>query len=408
MSRQFRFPSDWKTSLLDAITTRGSGHTPSQKFPEYWDGGVKWVSLADSSALDNRYIFETDKKISMLGIRKSSAVLHPPNTVILSRDAGVGKSAILGQEMAVSQHFIAWNCGTSRRTLHPEFLYYWLQWLKPEFERMAVGSTVKTIGLPYFKKLKITYPAIQEQTAIAVLLSTCDAAIEKTERLIAAKESRFTVFTLELLDDGTRDWQQLHLHDLCEPITRKNDVGEVNVLTTSAQHGLVSQLDYYKKSVSAEDVSGYYLLKPGEFAYNRSSSNGYPYGAIKRLESDKQGVLSTLYLCFAIKSGAQCNSDFLAHAFEAGVLNRQLAGVCQEGARSHGLLNITKTDFFGLKISLPPLAEQRQIAAILNAARQEIDLLKRQAEAYRRQKRGLMQKLLTGVWRVKVGEEGQA
>lgn len=193
------FPDDWKTKLLDSITLRGSGHTPSQKYPEYWNGGIKWVSLADSSKLNNRYILHTDKEISALGIKKSSAVLHPENTVILSRDAGVGKSAILGEEMAVSQHFIAWNCGATERILHHEYLYYWLQWMKPEFERMAVGSTVKTIGLPYFKKLKISYPKIAEQTAIASLLSTWDLAIEKSKRLIEAKEKGFTALTQELI-----------------------------------------------------------------------------------------------------------------------------------------------------------------------------------------------------------------
>lgn len=100
-------PEGWRLRLLDHVAKRGSGHTPSKDFPEYWNGGIKWVSLADSSQLDQGLIAKTDKEISETGIRKSSAVLHPAGTVVLSRDAGVGKSAVLGEAMAVSQHFIA-------------------------------------------------------------------------------------------------------------------------------------------------------------------------------------------------------------------------------------------------------------------------------------------------------------
>ncbi len=288
--------------------------------------------------------------------------------------------------------------------------YYLLQLLRSnafldQFFESSIGGTgnQSNVSITILKDMIVGLPEIEGQTAAASLLSAWDLAIEKAERLIAAKEKRFTLLTQELIHNCTEDLRHFHLRDICEPVTRKNDGNELNVLTTSAQHGLISQLDYYKKSVSAEDVRGYYLLKNGEFAYNRSSSNGYPYGAIKRLEDYPQGVLSTLYLCFSLKNDAPCDSDFMAHAFEAGLLNKQLVGVCQEGARSHGLLNITKTDFFGMKISLPAIAAQKQISAILNTARQEIDLLKKQAEAFRRQKRGLMQKLLTGEWRVQVG-----
>ena len=85
---KFKYSSSWTTSLLDDVTDRGSGHTPSQSSPEYWNGKIKWVSLADSSKLDNLFIYSTDKTISELGIKNSSAVKHPAGTVILSRDAG--------------------------------------------------------------------------------------------------------------------------------------------------------------------------------------------------------------------------------------------------------------------------------------------------------------------------------
>ena len=104
-------PKNWDEVLLDKVAKRGSGHTPDKKYPEYWNGEIKWVSLADSSALDELYIEDTSAKITPQGIANSSAVLHPAGTVILSRDAGVGKSAIMRPNL---HNFISplpkWKC----------------------------------------------------------------------------------------------------------------------------------------------------------------------------------------------------------------------------------------------------------------------------------------------------------
>ena len=164
-------PDGWSYGLLDNYAERCSGHTPSKSFPEYWDGGIKWISLADSFRLDKGLVEETDKEISKLGTENSSAQVHPAGTVVLSRDAGIGKSGVMAEPMAVSQHFIAWKCDINDNT-HNWFLYNWLQLNKHEFERQAVGSTIKTIGLPYFKKLKIALPPYAEQRKIAKILST--------------------------------------------------------------------------------------------------------------------------------------------------------------------------------------------------------------------------------------------
>lgn len=156
-------PKEWEVCLLDNVAKRGSGHTPDKTNPTYWNGGIKWVSLADSNKLDDYYIFETDKEISELGVANSSAVVHKKGTVVLSRDAGIGKSAILGEDMAVSQHFISWSCLPK---LSNSYLYFWLQKMKPTFEAIAMGSTIKTIGLPYFKSLYIPLPSLDEQQLI--------------------------------------------------------------------------------------------------------------------------------------------------------------------------------------------------------------------------------------------------
>lgn len=182
---RLRFPEfadagDWIEEKLETLANRGSGHTPSKSHPEYYNGGIKWISLADSKRLDQGLIAETEIEISEEGLANSSAVRHPRGTVVLSRDASVGKSAIMACSMAVSQHFIAWSCNPRR--LNNWFLYFSLQRNKPLFERMATGSTIKTIGLPFFLELRIRVPSLAEQKRIAGCLSSLDDLIRSQAR----------------------------------------------------------------------------------------------------------------------------------------------------------------------------------------------------------------------------------
>lgn len=389
---------------LDNVAKRGSGHTPSQAFPEYWNGGIRWLSLADSARLDQGYIAETKKSISALGIKHSSAVIHPKATVVLSRDAGVGKSAILGQDMAVSQHFIAWECNEA--VIHNRYLYQWLQWKKHEFERIASGSTVQTIGLPYFKKLSICLPTLAIQHRISDWLFLCDGAIEKTIALLSVVEHRKQGLLRQLLTGRTRlkgfkgKWKTVKLDSVLQRVTRKNTSGCTVALTVSAQRGLVEQGTYFAKQIAAEENGHYVLLHKGEFAYNRSAANGYPFGAIKRLDAHKKGIVSTLCLCFAVRDSNVLDSDFFVWMIEAGQLNRAIRRIAHEGARSHGLLNVTATDFFDIRIQLPHISEQRVFASLFNDSQREIEILRGQLEAFQAQKRALMQKLLSGQWRL--------
>ncbi len=177
---QLRFPEfqnagEWETKRLEDLAKRGSGHTPSKSHPEYYDGGIKWISLADSKRLDDGLISETAVEISETGIQNSSAVRHQEGSVIVSRDAGIGKSAVMSEPMAVSQHFIVWTC--SPRLLHNWFLYHLLQNSKQLFERAAVGSTIKTIGLQFFVDLAFRVPGLTEQQRIADCLNSIDKLI---------------------------------------------------------------------------------------------------------------------------------------------------------------------------------------------------------------------------------------
>ncbi len=175
-------PESWEYDLIDNVTNRRSGHTPDKEVLDYWNGNIQWISLADSSRLDNLHISKSERYITKKGIENSSAVLMPAGVVVMTRDAGIGKSAISLNETTVSQHFMAWEC--SEKKLNNYFLYYQLQYLKPVFEAEATGTTIKTIGLPFFKKFKICVPPIGEQIKIKDSLLSVDKNIfSLTEKL---------------------------------------------------------------------------------------------------------------------------------------------------------------------------------------------------------------------------------
>lgn len=195
-------PKEWQYELLDKLAARGSGHTPNKNFPEYWNGGIKWISLADSYRLDRLYITETEYEISQFGIQNSSATVHPAGIVVISRDAGIGKSAITTEPMAVSQHFMCWRCDAR---LDKHFLYYWLQFKKRMFENIAMGSTILTIGLPYFKKLKIAAPiASEEQKQIGESLLCIDRKIFSLEADLVKKWQQKSGLMYDLLTGSVR------------------------------------------------------------------------------------------------------------------------------------------------------------------------------------------------------------
>jgi len=172
----------------------------------------------------------------------------------------------------------------------------------------------------------------------------------------------------------------------------KNKENNLNVMTISAQQGLINQEKYFNKSVSASDVTGYYLLKKGEFAYNKSYSAGYPMGAIKRLNRYDEGCLSTLYICFEAKEKGL--PEFFEQYFEAGMLNHEIKKIAQEGARNHGLLNISVVEFFrDIKIDFPCMEEQQKIANFLTAIDQKIDQAWSTLEQTKAFKKGLLQKM---------------
>lgn len=193
----------------------------------------------------------------------------------------------------------------------------------------------------------------------------------------------------------TDDWEQRELGEIANRITRKNQNLESTLpLTISAQYGLIDQNEFFDKRIASKDVSGYYLLKKGEFAYNKSYSSDAPWGAVKRLDRYESGVLSTLYIIFELTDKTSTDSDFIVSYYNTDRWHKEVQAIAAEGARNHGLLNISPNDFFETELTIPKsVAEQQVIGQYFTTLDHLITLHQRKYETLQKLKKSMLQKM---------------
>ena len=270
------------------------------------------------------------------------------------------------------------------------------------------GTKQANLSAKQVQDLPALIAPLPEQKKIAQILSTWDKAIATTEQLLNNSCQQKKALTQQLLTGKKRflgfegEWKEVRLGNLFSRVTTKNREGNQNVVTISAQRGLIKQEQFFKKKVASEMLDNYFLLKKGQFAYNKSYSNGYPMGAIKRLNRYEKAVVTTLYICFEVGDQDNCCPYFFEQYFESGLLNCGLTQIAHEGGRAHGLLNVKPADFFNLKVFVLELEEQQKIAATLSAANRGIEAMQQELDNLKQEKKALMQQLLTGKRRVKV------
>ncbi|CAJ1846392.1 hypothetical protein OPFLODJI_02593 [Aeromonas hydrophila] len=407
-------PKGWIISSLGDLGRWSGGGTPSKAITEYWENGtIPWVSPKD---MGRERISITEDYITPSAVEKSSTKLYPAGSVLVVTRSGILRKkvpvALALVPVAVNQDI---KVLPSSKTISTEYVANFM-WCYNEsiLARCAKdGTTVESIDTTSLLGFPIKLPPLTEQKKIAKILSTWDKAISTTEQLLANSQQQKKALMQQLLtgkkrlldNNGVRfsgEWKQVKLSKIFERVTTKNNGKSSNVVTISGQQGLIRQEDFFKKSVASDILDGYFLLMKGQFAYNKSYSNGYPMGAIKRLNRYADGVVTTLYICFEISESTKANGDFWEHYFESGLLNKGLSQIAHEGGRAHGLLNVKPTDFFSLKVPLPSLDEQQKIAAVLTAADREITILQQKLAALKQEKQALMQQLLTGKRRVKI------
>ena len=193
----------------------------------------------------------------------------------------------------------------------------------------------------------------------------------------------------------TDAWEQRKLGEVVERITRKNENLESTLpLTISAQYGLINQNEFFDKRIASKDVSGYFLVRNGEFAYNKSTSSDAPWGAIKRLDRYESGVLSTLYIVFKISDERKTSSDYIVTYYNTDLWHKGIQAIAAEGARNHGLLNVAPADFFETNLTMPKdYAEQQQIGSFFQQLDHLITLHQRELEKLQNIKKSMLEKM---------------
>lgn len=391
-------PQEWEVKRLGDMAQCFSGGTPKAGNNEYYDGNIPFIRSGEIHQKD------TELFLSKLGMVESSAKMVQKGDLLMALyGANSGDVSISQIDGAINQAIL---CIRPRDVL-VSFLCPFLDLNKDMYIAKYLQGGQGNLSGEIVLNYKIPVPPLAEQKKIAEVLGLWDKAIERQSQLIEQLTLRKRGLMQQLLTAKRRlpgfsgPWKKVRLGEICERVTRKNTEDNKNVMTISAQRGFVVQTDFFNKSVASETLESYYLVFKDEFCYNKSYSNGYPMGAIKRLSEADKAVVTSLYICFKVKSSMRVSIDYLAYYFDNGGLNKELTKIANEGGRAHGLLNVTPTDFLGLMFGIPSFEEQTAIAQVLTAADREIELAQQKLELLRQQKRGLMQQLLTGKKRIK-------
>ncbi len=366
----------WQEVMLGdvCIVKRGGSPRPIQKYLTTSEQGINWLRIGDVGP-QSKYISKTKEKIKPEGLRKS--VLVKEGEFILSNSMSYGRPYIMKITSCVHDGWLVLSAIS--KNVHKEYLYYALldNRVQNTFKTLSAGSGVRNLKKASVSSIQLTLPPLPEQKAIASLLQKWDTAIEKTEALIAAKEKRFQWLLKTLISDqqDNPEWRKVKLGEVCtfeygKPLKEESRKG--NQYPVFGSNGIVGYHDEYF-------IDGPFIIigrKGSAGSVQYSQSSGFPIDTTfyAKLQDERIFLRFLYYLLILLQ------------------LNKNIA--------QSGVPGLNRNDAYKLQISIPPLDDQKEITNILNSTQHEIDLLSQLAEKHRTQKLGLMQKLLTGAWRV--------
>lgn len=398
------FSGEWKRSTLGdlALFSKGSGYSKSDICKEgtpvilYGRMYTKYQSVFDEI---DTFVNPKDNSV----VSKGGEVIIPgsgesPEDISLAamvKNEGV----ILGGDLNILKF--------NQKVNDPAFMSMAITYspTRAELNSYSQGKTVVHLRNSEIAKGTIRYPDILEQNTIVNYVLSLDAQISaSTSRLASLKQMKAASLQAMFPQEGETvpkvrfkgfegEWKKVKLNTFAKRIMRKNSNLESSLaLTIASAHGLVSQAEYFNNLVVGSNIQNYYLLKKGEFAYNKSYSNGYPFGSVKRLDRYEQGILSTLYIVFSIDDSV--SSDYITHFFDTTLWHKEIAERAEEGARNHGLLNIATRDFFDIYIWMPDsVKEQQSIASFFTSLDRQIALHTQRLEKLKQIKAACLDKM---------------
>ncbi len=403
---KLRFPEfkdAWEQRKLDEITDVRDGTHDS---PNYLPSG--FPLLTSKNVKDGFINYDDVQFISELDYEKINQRSKVDiNDILMGMIGTIGNLALIREKPNFAIKNVALIKDEKKSNQYYLYAYLQSQTVLKQFSNALAGGTQKFISLKNIRELNIGIPSTKEQEKIGQFFKSLDNLItlhqckfeilQKVKKSLLQKmfpkdgesipEVRFPEFS-----DA---WEQRKLSDIADRVTRKNSNLESNLpLTISAQFGLIDQNEFFDKRIASKDLSGYYLIKKGEFAYNKSTSNDAEWGVIKRLERYEKGVLSTLYIVFKIKDETKTASDYLVSYYSTDLWHRGVQAVAAEGARNHGLLNIAPKDFFETTLKIPQqIDEQRKIGDFFKSIDNLITLHQRKLETLTTIKKSLLQQM---------------
>ena len=413
---EFQTTLGWEVTQLKFICDVLQGNVFPEALQGKKSGKYPFFKVSDisRSIIDsNGHLSKAANYVDEGDVSKLKAKMIPKNSTVFAK---IGEALRLNRRAYTqSECLIDNNIAALKATgkANDYFVYQLSQLI--DLNNYFAGA-VPSVNKSTLENIEISFPEIKEQQKVADCLSSIDELINLREQKLAALKQHKKGLMQQLFPSHNdlqaskqaivypklrfpqfkdcKGWRVVKLGNVFKRITLKNKENNQNVLTISAQYGLISQLDFFNKSVAAKNITGYYLLHKGDFGYNKSYSNGYPWGAIKPLKLYDKGVVSTLYICFRLQELYLEYSSFFEHYFETGLQNPEISQIAQEGARNHGLLNVSVQDFFeNISICLPSSKEQQAIADCLSSLDRLIDEEKEQIGRLKDHKKGLMQQL---------------
>lgn len=401
-------PESWEFRKLTSVAQLESGHTPSRRQPSYWGGQIAWVSLHDTDALGEREIYRTAKSVTQEGIDNSSARVLPKGTVVFSRTATVGKSTVLGRDMATSQDFANYICGPE---VHNHYLVYLFRHMAPEWRKLMAGSTHNTVYMPAFRTLRVVLPPRSEQEAIAEALGDADALIESLERLLAKKRQLKQGTMQELLTGKRRlpgfegKWEEETFGDVFHfQVTATNsrsdlsDNGDAYYVHYGDIHTRFhSHLDFLidqPPRIELRKCPNATALKNGDWLMADASEDLDGVGkTVEILGLDQtDAAVSGLHTFLLREKRPTFAPGFKGHLGNLKSMHNEFLRV----ATGMKVFGVSKAALRDLLIPVPPKSEQTAIASILFDLDDELRALEAELSKARVIKQGMMQELLTG------------
>ena len=403
------FQGEWEKCKLGEIATICGGYAFNSKELSSKKGLYQVVKMGNLYQ-NNLDLSRTPSFINYIDSKSNKVLLHYGDIAITltgtnnKRDFGYSYMFTTEQNLLLNQ-----RCGLIRTEHNPYFVYNLVKtnsFLNQFFESSTGGTgNQANVSTKSMESFSVYIPKSKEQRKIADLLRLIDERIATQNKIIEdLKKLKSAIIEKVFCSPNKKNpmcriegfEQALSTYKMCDfssRIATKNKDSKCSlVLTIAAQYGLVNQESFFNKSVASENLTGYYLLHKGEFAYNRSYSAGYDWGAVKRLDNYDEGVLSTLYICFKINETI-VDSDYLTYYFESTKWHRGLSDIAGEGARNHGLLNVSITDYFNTKHRFPVIEEQKAIAKMLNTITEKERKATLLGECYQKQKQYLLRQM---------------